>query len=167
MGRLAGIAHEINNPINAVVNSLDPLAATLDELDVVEGKDPEARDDAQEILRVIRRGAQRTQGIVKALHNYSRTDEAGFRPVDIGLSVKDSVDLLRHQLREIDVELNIAKGLTMDGLAGQIDQVLVNLLANAAQAMDVSSGGGATGGHFGWVFPQGWSFPRQRRGPKS
>ena len=72
MGRLvAGIAHEINNPVNAVVNTVGPLEHTLDGLSLAAA----SKDELSEMIRVIQRGARRTKEIVQALHNYSRGDD--------------------------------------------------------------------------------------------
>src|SRR6202142_3469728 len=97
MGRLvAGIAHEINNPVNAVVNTVGPLEVALEEL-IAKGKGSgdaaalgELSDDTHEMLRVIRSGARRTKEIVQALHNYSRGDETTQTQVDIHRGLDES-----------------------------------------------------------------------------
>jgi signal transduction histidine kinase len=138
MGRLvAGIAHEINNPVNAVINSLGPLDECLRELH--EARDPDAAgeivDAAREMLGVVQRGAARTKAIVQALHNYSRGDESVQREVNLARSVDDSLDLLRHRLRDVTIQKEIDPAARILGYAGQIDQVLMNLVTNAAQAL--------------------------------
>jgi signal transduction histidine kinase len=139
MGRLvAGIAHEINNPVNAVINTLYPLQEIIQQIEGAKDL-PEveaAAKEAQEMLRVIERGAARSKAIVQALHNYSRGDEERLRELDLGRSVDDTVDLLRHRLKNIRVEKLIDPDLHVLGFAGQIDQVLMNLVTNAAQALD-------------------------------
>jgi len=84
MGRLvAGIAHEINNPVNAVINTLGPLEEAIHEL--TGAPDPAAADArVQEMLRVVQRGAARSKAIVQALHNYSRGDEETPRELALG-----------------------------------------------------------------------------------
>ncbi|MDZ4695322.1 MAG: ATP-binding protein [Deltaproteobacteria bacterium] len=143
MGRLvAGIAHEINNPVNAVINSLSPLEDQLDEFK--QAQTAEAHEkvsaEAREILQVIRRGADRTRAIVRALHNYSRGDDQAVTQVDFSRSVNDAVDLLRHRLQGIEVRRELDPGLVLMGFAGQLDQVLMNLMTNAAQAMGEKGG---------------------------
>ncbi len=137
MGRLvAGIAHEINNPVNAVINTLDPLSEQLDEIERegVGGSLALVRD-AKEMLGVIRRGAGRTKAIVRALHNYSRGDEHQFRSVDLHRVVADTVDLLRHQLRDVSMKVSLPMPCEAWAIPGQIDQVIMNLVVNAAQAL--------------------------------
>jgi signal transduction histidine kinase len=135
VGRLvAGIAHEINNPINAVINSLGPLDETLAQIEGATG------GEAREMLAVIQRGAARTKAIVQALHNYSRGEEAAMREVHLGRSIDDSLDLLRHPLRLVRVVKEVEPRVRITGFPGQIDQVLVNLLTNAAQALGPQGG---------------------------
>jgi signal transduction histidine kinase len=140
MGRLvAGIAHEVNNPMNAVLNSLGPLEEALGRLaetGATEGEKAAAgAREALQMLAVVKRGAQRTKAIVQALHNYSRGDTETLKDVNLLRSLDDTVDLLRHRLRKIEVVKEIDPAARVTGFAGQIDQVLMNLLTNAVQAI--------------------------------
>jgi signal transduction histidine kinase len=129
---VAGIAHEINNPVNAIVNTVGPLEEAVKDID----KDPEAAKDVIDMVRVVQRGAQRTKAIVSALHNYSRTDDESIVDFDIDRSIDDSLELLRHLLKQ---NVTVAKKYNnpgrVRGHAGQINQVFMNLLTNAAQAL--------------------------------
>ena len=134
---VAGIAHEINNPVNAIVNTVGPLEEAAMQID---DPDPAARmaaaKDVREMVRVVQRGAQRTKAIVSALHNYSRTDEESVVDFDIDRSIDDSLELLRHLLKgTIDVVKQYNNPGRVRGHAGQINQVFMNLLTNAAQAL--------------------------------
>ena len=154
MGRLvAGIAHEINNPVNAVINTLGPLAETIHQITMAKrlaktddgagGTDVAAlAQEAEEMLRVVERGAARSKAIVQALHNYSRGDEEVPRALDLVRSVDDTLDLLRHRLGNVRIDKQIQPGLRVTGFAGQIDQVFMNLITNAAQAIGQRAGGG-------------------------
>jgi len=137
---VAGIAHEINNPVNAVINTLEPLGEAIRA--IAGAQDPaqagQAAADAQEMLRVVQRGAARSKAIVQALHNYSRGDEQRPRELSLARSLDDTVDLLRHHLRDVQVEKSIDPDLRITGFPGQIDQVFMNLITNAAQAMSSS-----------------------------
>jgi signal transduction histidine kinase len=138
MGRLvAGIAHEINNPVNAVINSLGPLADAVKRIEAVEPQGPIAKlaAEAAEILAVVQRGAARTKSIVQALHGYARGDESVEREVFLARSVEDTLGLLQHRLRHVQVVSEVDPEARIRGFPGQIDQVLMNLLTNAAQAM--------------------------------
>jgi len=145
MGRLvAGIAHEINNPVNAVINTLGPLEEALQTMTTAPNGEAATRAaaDAAEMLRVVRRGAARSKAIVQALHNYSRGDEQRPRELSVARSVEDTIDLLRHHLRHVQIEKQIDPELRITGFPGQIDQVFMNLITNAAQAVGGREGGG-------------------------
>ena len=94
------------------------------------------------MLRVVSRGAARTKAIVQALHNYSRGDEQRPRELSVARSVDDTLDLLRHHLRHVQIEKQIDPDLRITGFPGQIDQVFMNLITNAAQAVGARDQGG-------------------------
>jgi signal transduction histidine kinase len=141
---VAGIAHEINNPVNAIVNTVGPLEQAMHEVRDGDGDArAEAVADVTDMLRVVQRGAQRTKAIVQALHNYSRTDDESLVDVDLNRSLEDSLELLRHVLKQnVRVERDYGEIGRVRGHAGQLNQVFMNLLTNAAQA--VSGKDGAT-----------------------
>jgi signal transduction histidine kinase len=142
MGRLvAGIAHEINNPVNAVINSLGPLDEAVKKIAAGEGGSPvEIAKEAEEILAVVQRGATRTKAIVQALHGYARGDDSVQREVNLARSVDETLGLLQHRLRNVKVVKDIEAKARILGFPGQVDQVLMNLLTNAAQAMGDKGG---------------------------
>jgi signal transduction histidine kinase len=142
MGRLvAGIAHEINNPVNAVINSLGPLEELVKKIAAGEGDSPaRIAKEAEEILAVVSRGASRTKAIVQALHGYARGDDSVQREVNLARSVDYTLGLLHHRLRHVKVEKDIEPSARISGFPGQIDQVLMNLLTNAAQAIGEKGG---------------------------
>jgi signal transduction histidine kinase len=133
---VAGIAHEINNPVNAIVNTVGPLEEAINDIDSL---DPAARGEAardvREMVRVVQRGAQRTKAIVTALHNYSRTDDESVVDFDVDRSIDDSLELLRHLLKDKTVTKHYGDVGRVRGHAGQVNQVFMNLLTNAAQAI--------------------------------
>jgi signal transduction histidine kinase len=129
---VAGIAHEINNPVNAIVNTVGPLEEAVANINT----DPDAAKEVAEMIKVVQRGAQRTKAIVSALHNYSRTDDESVVDFDIDRSIDDSLELLRHLLKQtVKVEKRYNNPGRVRGHAGQINQVFMNLLTNAAQAL--------------------------------
>jgi len=137
---VAGIAHEINNPVNAIVNTVGPLEEAINEaINDIGSADLDARGEAardvREMVRVVQRGAQRTKAIVTALHNYSRTDDESVVDFDVDRSIDDSLELLRHLLKDKTVTKHYGDAGRVRGHAGQINQVFMNLLTNAAQAL--------------------------------
>jgi signal transduction histidine kinase len=142
MGRLvAGIAHEINNPVNAVVNTVGPLETTLDDL-ASNGASAADVGDIKEMIRVIQRGAKRTKEIVQALHNYSRGDDERLVEIDLHRGLDESLDLLRHHLKNgIRVERHYGAVKRVLGRTA-LNQVFMNLLTNAAQALGDKGQGG-------------------------
>ena len=156
IGRLAaGIAHEINNPINFIANSLTPLETTfLDARAVLalhaDGAHEEAArqararglasavQDAEDVFRTLRNGVQRSREIVVGLTTFARRDEGEpRREEDVGRLLDSAVALLRY---EIGTRIEVVRRYCPDGrlrcYPGALTQVFVNLLSNAAQAID-------------------------------
>ena len=139
---VAGVAHELNNPINAVSNCIDPLEKSLHELvDTAGAAGPdratgaEVVEDVHGMLRVIRSGTGRIQRIVSALSSYARTDGEGAVPVDVNAVVDETLEIAMHLLAEVEVERERAELDPVSGDPGQLGQVFMNLVANAAQAV--------------------------------
>jgi signal transduction histidine kinase len=132
---VAGIAHEINNPLNAVVNTVEPLAAVV--ADVARGPDAAgSREELEQMLRVIRSGAQRTQRIVQALRNYARKDGEALVRVELHAEIEETLALLAHRLRGIELRRELAASGELHAYRGELNQALMNLLANAAGALE-------------------------------
>ncbi len=164
IGRLvAGIAHEINNPLNFVTNGLPPIREAVEDLrpilaklDALEGKrgaeleaaaadalaekrrrDIEDLSEADRLLAVMQTGVSRMASIVRALRDFSRADrpDEAPQPFDLSRLVDDSLALLRHDLEgRVRVEREDGVVGPVLGRPGPLGQVLVNLVKNAAQA---------------------------------
>lgn len=127
IGRLAaGVAHEVGNPLGALLG----YAAVL-----------RRRGGDEELVGGVEREARRIDRIVRSLLQYARP-HAGSRelePVDVNASVLRVLDLLRRQgrLAELDVRLQLAPDLPpVPAVAHDLDQVFVNIVANAELAME-------------------------------
>ncbi len=124
---IAGIAHDLNNPLASVVGFADFL-----------GESPEVPAGLREPLSVIREEAERASSIVKNLLGFARKQERQRRLVALEPLLTSTLALLRNQLLGYHVEavMELEDGLPMVVLdPNQMQQVLVNLINNAAQAI--------------------------------
>ncbi len=147
---IAGLAHEINNSINAVYNGIRPLAATVKRVEkLVEGETgdggPQGGDVQaafQKILMlssVIETGAARTARIISDLKTFSHPGNEDFQVFDLHQALDMCVNLLSSSLRDrIEVARDYGEIGRVFGPAGQLNQVFMNILNNAQQAIDDS-----------------------------
>jgi hypothetical protein len=155
----AGIAHEINNPINFIASSLSPLKRnwdTFNELlgkydELTQGQEGYARIEAFKeemdyeytceetnlLLASISEGAQRTSEIVKGLRNFSRLDEGERKKACLNEGLESTLMLLQSNIKNQEIQLVKSLGKLPETLcyAGQLNQVFMNILTNAIQAM--------------------------------
>jgi two-component system, NtrC family, sensor kinase len=151
LGQLvAGIAHEINNPLAFVVNNLFIVESGLDGL----GPEMEAHlteaslkklQRARARLGEMREGLNRVKELVRDLRTFSRLDEAEFSNVDVVETIEAVLTLLKHKMNGlIHVEKKYGPQRTLVCYAGRLHQVLMNLIGNAVDAV-ASRGGGKEG----------------------
>jgi len=163
LGQLvAGIAHEINNPVNFIYGNLsyadtytsellslvevyrtyypepvEAVQAKLEEIDI-----DFLASDFVKLVGSIRIGAERIQGIVQSLNKFSRSDEEGCKSVDIHEGINSTLMILQSRLKatpsrpEIKVEKIFAHLPEVECYAGQLNQVFMNLLTNAIDALE-------------------------------
>ena len=161
LGRLvAGIAHELNNPINFVYGNVDFLRQYMDDLlTIVDRVDqhpdlpPGLRadldrmketieydylvEDSRKLIRSIRTGAERTAGIVRDLKNFSRTGGGDMQETDVIAGIETTLNLIAplHKNR-IEIQRDYQPDLPrLVCNAGHLNQVFMNILTNAAQAI--------------------------------
>lgn len=152
IGRLvAGIAHEINNPINAVVNMAAPLHEALEELaaPLPPGAAPaplaaQTVSELPDMLRVIERGTRRTQEIVRALNSYADRAPEPLAPTDLHLILAEALELVQHPAKaSVVITRALAPIPPVCAHAGQLQQVFINLLSNALHAVATRAAGAA------------------------
>ncbi|MEG4142654.1 MULTISPECIES: PAS domain-containing protein [unclassified Microcoleus] len=162
---VAGVAHEINNPVNFIYGNIIPAAqyardllkviylyqqhypqpvAEIDE-ELAEIEVDFIADDFPKILASMQEGANRIKQIVLSLRNFSRLDETARKVIDIHEGIESTLVILQHRLQsqvkrgEIQVIKNYAKLPKVECYPAQLNQVFMNLLVNAIDAVEESS----------------------------
>jgi signal transduction histidine kinase len=147
LGQLvAGIAHELNNPIAYIYANMQELQRYLALLTAPRepGRTPSqdtrelefVQEDLQSLLAESLEGSRRVKRIVEALRNFSRLDEAEFKRADLHEGIESTLMLLRKEFADrIRVERDFGAIPPIDCLPGHLNQVFMNLLLNAAQAI--------------------------------
>ncbi|MEH2078413.1 MAG: AAA family ATPase [Nostoc sp.] len=165
LGQLvAGVAHEINNPVNFIFANLTHANAyTQEVLKLLElyqkhypFPHPEIQsealaidlefllEDLPKLLSSMRVGADRIRQIVASLRSFSRMDEAEIKAVDIHEGIDSTIMILQHRLTEksdrVGIELvkHYGKLPQVECYAGQLNQVFMNVLSNAIDALEES-----------------------------
>jgi signal transduction histidine kinase len=138
LGRLvAGVAHEINNPVSFIATSVSPLRRRLERAAAAPPGDVERLlGEAQEIVDIMARGAERTTSIVQDLRTFSRLGEATRKTVDLHDALDTTLRLLEARWRgQIVVHRDYGELPGVECNPGQMNQVFMNVLANAGDAV--------------------------------
>ena len=134
----AGVAHEVNTPLAVISSYAQMLSKQL-----LGNLDTDTHQRLQPVLEKITQQTFRASEIVNGLLNFSRLGSVEFAQVDVNAMVRDTVLLLEHQMRSsgVAVEMHLADGLpAIPGNRGKLQQVLVNLILNARDAMPTNGG---------------------------
>lgn len=166
LGQLvAGIAHEINNPMNFIYGNLNYAIEYVQDIlfilecyqqnksysDVlVQTKEKGIEiefiiEDLPKLLSSMKVGATRVNEIVLSLRNFSRLDQSEIKPVDIHEGIENTLIILKHNLKAKPDRLEIELIKEYDNLplidcyAGQLNQVFMNIIRNAIDALSESN----------------------------
>ena len=151
LGQLvAGIAHEINNPMAFVINNIFIVQETLRKLASGETElPPEAAvkvGKMQARVSDAQLGATRVKELVTKLRTFSRLDEGTIKTINIHESIESVLLFLRHKMEgRIEVDRRYGETEMLTCLAGELNQVLMNIVANAIDAIDANATSGETG----------------------
>lgn len=130
----AGIAHEINNSLNYVNGALQPLEKIVES-----SAAPGDRDKVRKLLSVMKDGLALTLEIIKGLRTYTGLNQAKFNEVNIANVVNSSLTILRNRIRgKIEVKVDIPEKLSVFGAVVGLNQIFMNLISNAIDAMGAS-----------------------------
>ncbi|MEQ9553351.1 MAG: PAS domain S-box protein [Coleofasciculus sp. G3-WIS-01] len=158
---VAGISHEINNPISFIAGNItytrqygtellhllqlyaknypEPVAEIQAEIEAIDLDF--VRADFPKLLNSMQEGANRIRQIVLSLRNFSRLDEAEIKSVDIHDGIESTLLILQHRLKstlnrpEIQVHKQYAHLPLVECYASQLNQVFLNILGNAIDAL--------------------------------
>lgn len=141
LGQLtAGIAHEINNPVTFIASSIGPLRRDLRDYEALGGQGPEAEElrvEIRSLLDSIEMGARRTSEIVKSLRVFSRLDEGSIKSADLIAGLESTLTLLSSRVRgHVEIVKDFEAIPYVECRAGQINQVFMNLITNALDALE-------------------------------
>lgn len=159
---VAGVAHEINNPVNFIHGNLEHIGGytrnLLIFLKLYETHYPDPHEEIQEmaesldidfikkdlekIFNSMQIGTKRIREIVLSLRNFSRLDEAESKAVDIHEGIESTLMILTHRLKAsserpaIEVIRDFGKLPPVECYAGQLNQVFMNILVNSIDALE-------------------------------
>ncbi len=142
-----GVAHEINTPLGALASNHDTTRRALEKLQRILDDEVVTPDELVEVRRIVHAvtaveetnvmAVERMKHVVSSLKTFGRPDRAEIDRVDLSDAIRGTLDLAKHELGPaIVVETEFGETPPVICYAQQINQVIMNLIMNAGQAMD-------------------------------
>ncbi|MDJ1182467.1 trifunctional serine/threonine-protein kinase/ATP-binding protein/sensor histidine kinase [Roseofilum casamattae] len=164
---LAGVAHEINNPVAFIAGNIDPAQHYLEDLfgliDLYQQEYPQPtevieeeietidleflREDLPQLIASMREGTDRIRHISTSLRTFSRTDKEHQVPFNVHDGLDSTLLILKHRLKaneerpDIEIIKEYGQLPEVQCFPGQLNQVFMNLIANAIDALDEGNNG--------------------------
>ena len=155
----AGVAHELNNPLNFINSSINPLQRNMGDLlsllnkyETLIDEKNQSREisemkeemdysfvikETMNLLSGIKEGATRSEDIVKDLRTFSRMDENEYKGVNIHEGIDSTLLLLRHKMQDrISIHKKYGDLQAVECLPGKLNQVFMNILTNSILAIE-------------------------------
>lgn len=156
IGQLAaGVAHEINNPVGYVYSNLQSLesyltdlfritdavdsASSIDDLRAIKQNIDYAflRSDLMDLLAESREGIERVKKIISAMKDFSHIEDEEFKLADIHRGIETTLNVVNNELKyKAEVVTDFGDLPEVECIISQINQVVMNLLVNAAHAIE-------------------------------
>jgi signal transduction histidine kinase len=146
---IAGVAHEMNNPIGAMNSAGHVLQKSLEKIQkklkqassVQDLKDDQQLNNTLNLMKdnnsIVVMGSKRVSEIVKSLRTFARLDEAEFQDADIHQGINDTLTLLYHEIKnKVDIEKEYGNLPKIKCYPNQLNQVFMNILINSVQAIE-------------------------------
>jgi two-component system, NtrC family, sensor kinase len=167
---IAGVAHELNNPINFIAANLEPAQEYIKDLlafiDLYHDCYPEphpkiqnwieeadvdyVKEDAPKLIASMKLGCDRIHHLALSLRNFSRLDETALTTVDIHDGIESTLVILQHRLKatpdspQIQIIRDYEQPCLLECYPSQLNQVFMNLLGNAIDALEEGTKPGVT-----------------------
>ncbi len=164
---VAGVAHEINNPVGCIVGNVEVVQEYINDLlgvvdlygetfpqpgdqiaDELEDIDLDyVREDLPKLIKAMKDGGDRIKSISQSLRTFSRSDSDQKQPFNLHDGIDSTILILRHRLNandqrpKVEVVTDYGNLPAIDCFPGQLNQVFMNLLANAIDALEDSNQG--------------------------
>ncbi|MEG4226995.1 AAA family ATPase [Microcoleus sp. N9_B2] len=164
---VAGVAHEINNPVGCIIGNVGAVQDSIKDLfgliDLYNDKFPQPgteieeeletidleylRSDLPKLIRAMKDGGDRITSISKSLRTFSRADSDQKQKFNLHEGIDSTILILRHRLKAnetrpaIEVVTHYGNIPAIECFPGQLNQVFMNIMANAIDALDESNTG--------------------------